>query len=61
MVDWVSDFARWEATLAELCETGELDFMPVQLKSMLFEWIFYMESWEKRIHRLEKIIVDGGE
>ena len=49
-ISFINDFERLEHELSELCESGELDYMPMKLKSILFEIILYLADHDQQLH-----------
>ena len=49
MVSFTDDFARLEHEFSELCDSGELDYMPMGLKSIIAEMIMILGEQEKKI------------
>ena len=50
MVSYTNDFVRLQHEFSELCDSGELDYMPMKLKSIIAEMILILEEHDKKIH-----------
>jgi len=53
MVNYINDHAKRTQQLTDLCESGELDCMPMGLKSLLFELIEELRVQDLRLIELE--------
>lgn len=53
MVEYDNDHDKRQQQLIELCESGELDCMPMRLKSLLFELIEVIRFLDARVLELE--------
>jgi hypothetical protein len=49
LVSFTDDFTRLEHEFSELCDSGELDYMPVKLKSIIAEMIMILGEQDKRM------------
>lgn len=53
-ISFEDEYARWTSELNDLCDSGELDNMPMGLKSLLYQWIEWMRFTDKYIHEMRK-------